>query len=349
MLKPITTNADVKELIDLLEVAKLVVSTLDLDQVLQAILKSALKLTGTSAGSIALYNNHSKELEIHAHRGLSEGFIGNTKWSVRPGGLTEKILNSSKPTVISNTTNKKFFTNPLALNEGIKSMVCVPLKFKDDIIGILYVDDFTPRKFHASELGLLSILSSFAAMSIDHAKLHARTKKMAFTDSLTTLYNHRHFMERLDSELLRAGRYDESFSLMMIDIDDFKKVNDSHGHIFGDKVLHHLGVVLRSSVRETDTAARYGGEEFGVLLPKVSSERAAVMADRIRKRIRTKTLSLMRGKDPLTVSIGVSNYPADGKNRIDLIRKADKALYEAKKRGKDQAVEYRELKKARID
>jgi GAF domain-containing protein len=124
---PNLKSSEVQDLIDLLEVARLVVSTLEMDQVLEEILKSAMKLTGTNAGSIALYRKETQELELHAHKGLSQDFIGNTIWRVRQGGLTDRILKSNEPTVINDTTNKKFFTNPLALKEGIKSIVCVPL------------------------------------------------------------------------------------------------------------------------------------------------------------------------------------------------------------------------------
>src|SRR5512135_3288605 len=114
-MKSSIEKADVQELRDLLEVASLVVSTLDMDQVLDAILKSAMRLTRTSAGSVALYHKDTRELELHAHRGFSPDFIGDTRWKVRRGGLTDKILESKKPTVITDTTNKKFFSNPLAI------------------------------------------------------------------------------------------------------------------------------------------------------------------------------------------------------------------------------------------
>ncbi len=338
-------SSNVQDLIDLLEVARLVVSTLEMDQVLEAILKSAMKLTDTSAGSIALYKKDTQELELHAHRGLSQDFIGNTVWRVRPGGLTDRILKSNKPTVINDTTNKKFFTNPLALKEGIKSIVCVPLAFKDDIIGILYVDDFSPRKFEKSQLNLLSILSSFAAMSIDHARLHENTRKMAFTDGLTGLYNHRHFQEQLEKEISRSSRHKETFSLLMIDIDDFKCINDKFGHTFGDKVLQKLADIFTASIRDSDTPARYGGEEFAVILPRVASEQASLMAQRIRKQVKIKSASLMRKKAPLTISVGVAEYPKDATKRLDLIKRADKALYKAKRLGKDQVVQFHDLER----
>ena len=343
MLKKGSDNKEVQELIDLLDVAKLVVSTLEMDQVLDAILKSAMKLTGTGAGSIALYHKDTEELEIRAHWGFSHDFVGNTRWKVRPGGLTDRILKAKRPTVIDDTTNKKFFTNPVALKEGIKSMVCVPLIFNDDIIGVFYVDDFSPRKFSKSELRLLFILSSFAAMSIDHAKLHDSTRKLAMTDGLTGLFNHRYFQEILDREVARSGRYKETFSLLMLDIDNFKPMNDSYGHQYGDKVLKKLAEILMTSVRDSDAVARYGGEEFTVILPKVGPELASKMAQRICDEVKTKSKKLTRGKQPLTVSIGVSNFPSDAAERFSLIDRADKALYEAKARGKDTVVMYRDL------
>lgn len=341
-------NEEVKELIDLLDVAKMVVSTLDMDQVLDAILKSAMKLTATDAGSIALYDKETGELELRAHRGFSRGFVGDARWKVRKGGLTDKILRTNKPTVITNTTNKKFFTNAVAIKEGIKSMVCVPLVLDKEIIGVFYVDDFNPREFTERELRLLYILSSFASMSIRHARQHDNTMKLAITDGLTGLYNHRHFQEVLEKEVSRATRYNDPFSLLIIDIDNFKQVNDRYGHQFGDKVLKQLSEILMSSCRDSDTVARYGGEEFAIILPKVDSTQATLLTQRIKKDIKHKSAALMEGKSPLTVSIGIATCPADDPSRQGLIEKADKALYTAKARGKNRAVEFRNLKRTEV-
>ncbi len=337
-------DMEVGELADLLTVTRLVVSTIEMDKVLESILESAMRLTNTSAGSIALYNKETHELELHAYKGFSKDFIGNTKWHVRPGGLTDKILHSSKPTVITDTTNKKFFTNPLAIKEGIKSLICVPLTVEKKIIGVLYVDDFKPRNYSRTELKLLSILSTYAAMSIDHAKLLDKTRKLACTDGLTGLYNHRHFQDSLGKELSRAERYKEPLSLMLVDIDDFKLLNDRFGHTFGDTVLRRLAEILMAATRESDTAARYGGEEFAIILPKVNSSQAAAMARRLMEEVGKNMASLMRGKPPLTVSIGISSFPDDSTKPLELIKKADKALYEAKRLGKDRVVLYQEIR-----
>jgi len=341
-------SKEVQELIDLLDVAKLVVSTLEIGKVLEAILKSAMRLTKTSAGSIALYNEETNELELKAHSGFSKDFVGDARWTVREGGLTHRILMSKKPTVITDTTNKEFFSNPIAINEGIKSMVCVPLVLGEEIIGIFYVDDFSPRKFTDRELRLLYILSSFASMSINHARQHDETVRLSITDGLTGLYNHRHFQEVLEAEILRSERYGECFSLLMLDIDDFKPVNDRYGHQFGDAVLKIISETLLRSCRSSDTVARYGGEEFTVILPKVTAKHALLLARRIKTHVAEKTGELMKGKSALTVSIGISNYPSDSKTRHGIVEAADRALYSAKAQGKDRIVEFRKIKRADV-
>jgi len=341
-------NKEVQELIDLLEVAKLVVSTLDIKKVLEAILKSAMRLTDTSAGSIALYNKDTGEMEMKAHSGFSKDFVGDARWKVRKGGLTDRILRSRKPTVITDTTNKEFFSNPIAIKEGIKSMVCVPLVLEDELIGIFYVDDFSPRKFSDRELRLLYILSSFASMSINHARQHDTTVRLSITDGLTGLFNHRHFQEVLEKELSRAERYSETLSLAMLDIDNFKNINDKHGHQFGDKVLKKISDIMTKSCRSSDTVARYGGEEFALILPKVTPRQAVMLSERLKEQITSGSKSLMRGKLPLTVSIGIASFPQDARKRHGLIEKADKALYIAKAAGKDRVVEFGTIKRTDV-
>jgi GAF domain-containing protein len=162
-----------KRLLDIIEASRTVVSHLDLDKVLSVILKKAMEITKTHAGSIALYSPKPGTMRIHAHKGFSRGFIANCEWKVRRGGLTDKLLKTRAVTVISDTTNKKFFSNSIALNEGIKSLVCAPLVYSNEVVGILYVDDFTPRKFTTEDLRTLEILASFASIAINNAQVHS--------------------------------------------------------------------------------------------------------------------------------------------------------------------------------
>jgi diguanylate cyclase (GGDEF)-like protein len=164
--------------------------------------------------------------------------------------------------------------------------------------------------------------------------IYERTERSALTDGLTGLYNHAYFIQALKREVLRARRHDLKLSLAMFDLDDFKKVNDTRGHLEGDHVLVRSAAVIRESLREIDTAARYGGEEFAVLLPETSRAGAHVVADRIRQRIEERFLS--RGSVKQTISGGVSTYPEDATSAEDLLRRADEGLYRSKAAGKNR-------------
>lgn len=331
-------EAQVKALKDLIEVARAVVSTLDLDTVLQAILTSAMRFSETPAGSVALYDDRKMELSLHAHAGLSANFIKTERWDVNPGGLTQKVLSAGEILFIEDTLDTPFFNNPIALNEGIRSLICVPLVIQKRTVGVLYLDDFVPRQFDREKLNLLSVLSSFAAMAIYNAKLHNRTKLMAITDALTGLHNHRYFQQQFPQELGRAKRYQKPLSMIMLDVDDFKKFNDTYGHACGDLVLAAIGEIITMTLRRVDFAFRYGGEEFIVLLPETRLESAIQVAERLRERIERETVTALKGiaSHGVTVSVGVVACPENGSGRDKLFNKVDALLYRAKGEGKNR-------------
>jgi diguanylate cyclase (GGDEF)-like protein len=331
-------HKQIEALRDLIEVAKTVVSTLDLDTLLQAIMVSAMHYSETPAGSVALYDNKKKELALHAHRGLSAEFIKVDRWSVNPGGLTEKILDSGEIFIVGDTHETPFFNNPVAVREGIRALICIPLIFQEEIVGVLYLDDFVPRNFERGKLELLSILSSFAALAIHNARLHNKTKLMAITDFLTGLYNHRYFQQIFNQELGRAKRYSKVMSIIILDVDDFKKFNDRFGHPVGDKVLVSIGEIISKSLRKVDFAFRYGGEEFVLILPETSLEHAILAADRLRERIARETEDAVPEAvgQAITVSVGVACFPDDGTSREDLFKLMDDFLYQAKATGKNR-------------
>lgn len=323
---------------DLIEVAKTVVSTLDLDTLLQAIMASAMHYAETPAGSVALYDSKKKELSLHVHSGLSSEFIKVERWSVTKGGLTEKILATGEILIVEDTGSFSYLKNPVVLGEGIKSLIAVPLLFQDDVVGILYLDDFKPRTFDRGRLELLSILASFAALAINNARLHNRTKLMAITDFLTGLYNHRYFQQILNQELGRARRYHKSLSLVILDIDNFKSFNDRYGHAVGDKVLMAIGDIIQRSLRKVDLAFRYGGEEFVMLLPETTLENAVLTTERLRERIAAEAHHNVPESEGriITVSAGVACYPDNGTSREDLFSHMDSHLYKAKSMGKNR-------------
>jgi len=161
-------------------------------------------------------------------------------------------------------------------------------------------------------------------------------ERLTITDPLTGLYNRRFFQPRLDVEIERAKRYGRVSSLVMLDVDNFKEINDQRGHQFGDRVLAEVGKILKGNVRASDIVCRYGGEEFAVLLPETPLEQAGLAAEKLRTCLKE---GFQEGRDPvaLTVSLGVASYPSPGvADGNDLVRRADAALYEAKGRGRDR-------------
>jgi len=335
-------EAEVHALKDLIGVARTVVSTLDLDQVLQEILTSAMRFAEAPAGSIALYDSVESDLTLHAHKGLTPEFVTTERWELHPGGLTERVVAGGEILFVNDTENTPFSINPITLKEGIRSLVCIPLKVQSRIVGILYLDDFVPREFDREKLKLLDVLASFAAMAIDNAQLHTRTRLMAITDALTGLYNHRYFQQMFGRELSRAKRYHKPLSLIMMDVDDFKKFNDTYGHPHGDKVLGAMGDILAEALRSTDFAFRYGGEEFIVLLPETDFPSALQVAERLRELVEHKSAGELQGIAPhgVTASVGVASFPRDGETRDELLKSVDGLLYRAKECGKNR-VHYR--------
>ncbi|MBJ6724950.1 GGDEF domain-containing protein [Geomesophilobacter sediminis] len=327
----------VKALQDLISVAQAVVSTLDLDAVLQTILTSAMEFADTPAGSIALYNARRRELSLHAHAGLTPEFVHKERWEVTPGGLTERVLAEGVIVSIGDVDNTDYFINPALKQEGIRSLVAVPLKFRNRLVGILYLDDFAPRCFEQSRIDLISVLASFAAMSIQNATLHNQTKLLAITDQLTGLHNHRYFKEYFEQEMVRAKRYQKPLSIIMLDIDNFKAFNDTYGHAVGDVLLSSLGEIIPTSIRSIDIAFRYGGEEFVVLLPDTGLASAIVAAERLREQVRILSAGAMQehGTSGVTVSLGVASFPDNASSCNDLFQVVDQLLYRAKRQGKD--------------
>lgn len=180
-------------------------------------------------------------------------------------------------------------------------------------------------------------------LAIEYALLYERTRQIAITDRLTGLHNFGYFFERLKEEKMRAERYHRLLSLVLFDIDHFKKYNDTNGHPAGNEVLKKIASILKSEAREVDIVARYGGEEMVMVLPETGRKRASELADRIRERIASTDFAHMESQPlkKITVSAGVATYPVDAATEEELIKKADTSLYEAKSGGRNRVVSFR--------
>ena len=197
------------------------------------------------------------------------------------------------------------------------------------------------RPFAPQERELFAYLTSQAAVSVENVDLHETVQRQAVTDELTGLFNHRRFQEVIAAEVERARRYDAEVGLIMLDIDNFKRVNDTYGHLQGDMVLREVARVLRQSAREIDEPARYGGEEMAVALPQTDLDGAYRFAERVRQRIEALELPLLDGDGSLrvTASFGVASLSsAPQSDKEGLVAAADAALYRAKRSGKNRTV-----------
>lgn len=214
----------------------------------------------------------------------------------------------------------------------------MPIVLNDKITGLVHLSRVEDVTFNRPDFNKLSQFTAIFVTSIKNALIHKRTEKLAFTDPLTGLYNHRYFQESLHQEFIRSRRYEKPLSLMIIDIDHFKKFNDTWGHLTGDKVLIHVGEAFIRSVRsQIDTVARYGGEEFAILLPETPLAGARLFAERVRSAVESNPVHSDGKILPVTISIGVAcTLVTNCEKTSDLIAAADTALYAAKDSGRNQ-------------
>jgi diguanylate cyclase (GGDEF)-like protein len=217
-----------------------------------------------------------------------------------------------------------------------EALISVPLTARDSVMGVLSIYRLGEHaQFDAEEFELAKRFGDAAALALDNAKTRARLELQAQTDSLTGLYNHRYFHEHVRSELTRASRNRESVALLMLDIDDFKRINDIYGHGVGDQVLRELADQLKGAVRASDLVCRLGGEEFGVVMGSSRVEDAVSLANRLTERLQELEFGAA-GK--ITVSVGTTEGPRDASNPRELIACAEAAMMTAKARGKDLIV-----------
>jgi two-component system cell cycle response regulator len=248
-------------------------------------------------------------------------------------GLVGQVADTGQPACWSEGPS------PLAAAEpGGTTALAVPVRARGRLYGVLSVYRQAGPRFGADELGDVLGLARQAGAAIDNTYLHEEARRLSLTDGLTGLWNRRQFELRAAQELERAVRFGERFSLVLVDIDDFKAVNDTHGHLVGDAVLVELAQRLVAHTREVDTVARFGGEEFVLLLPQTDILGAVRVAEKVRDEVATNPVVTDAGALPVTLSAGVACHPDDGTSIEALLGAADEALYSAKAAGKNRVV-----------
>jgi diguanylate cyclase (GGDEF)-like protein len=235
------------------------------------------------------------------------------------------------------------FDTTSRLTEQLRSFSCWPLATGEKFIGAFFLGSRRAHAFSEFHRNILDTLTNQVALVMDNAILHRQISNLARTDGLTGLLNHRTFMEKLAEEYKRLDREPRPFSILLMDIDKFKGVNDKYGHPVGDVAIRTVAKVLKETARGSDFVARYGGEEFAVGMVDTDSRGALQMGERIRKLLeKTLVTRVHDGELRVTVSIGVSSLPEDTKNVADLVTLADNAMYQAKRSGRNRVCLHRD-------
>ncbi len=317
----------------------------DLKRLLQVIMQKALGTLDAEKGSIMLYDYADNALQVRIVSGLQdkklEDAINNGGVQCAKIGVGEGIAGTvflEKKPIITNlgSADPRFIVKEVLSNTN--SLLCVPLIVKGEVIGVINITNKKNNKlFNQKDLEFITSLANQVAIAIDNAKLY----EFATKDGMTKLYIYRHFITLLENEIRRCQRYNRNMSLIMMDIDNFKRINDTYGHLTGDAILKNFASVLQETIRTIDVPARYGGEEFVVILPETNKNDAVAIAERIRKNIE-KIVVKVGNNDEIspTVSVGIAQYATDGQEAKELINAADTALYFSKHNGKNMTAIY---------
>ena len=325
----------VKDLQALNELGRTICSSLLADDLVPTLADRTLAVVERGqAVVVQVWNDESAAFETYVH--AVPGFDASTLHKPVIDSLTAWAVDNHA-TFVSHRLQSPRESVHLSLCDGHKldehSWLGVPVQVYEETIGVLLIFAEQQEAFKPSDVGLLQMISQQAAVALKNSRLYV----MATVDGLTRLYARRYFDRRLAEEVARAQRYSTNFSLMLIDFDDFKTVNDTYGHAVGDAVLRKIGEVLLAEVRALDIAARYGGDEFAIILPEVNWRGAVILAQRIQQRARRETVRAGDNLVSITLSIGLASFPEHAsKSPAQLIAAADTALYSAKSKGKDQ-------------
>jgi diguanylate cyclase (GGDEF)-like protein len=295
------------------EITEVIHSSLDFDAIGALVLEIIQKVIDVPACSLLVLDKEKAETLFSASAGLAD---------VATARAVDRVVDGTGGTV--------------ELESGLFS--CLTVLDHGQMMVVFCAEAEQIENMRVEDRLVLQAVASELAVAVENSQLYKLTKRLSITDELTGLYIYRYLQQRLEDEYERARRYDRPLSLLMLDADDFKKFNDSFGHVAGDVALAELGAIVKTTVREIDIPARYGGEEFSVILPETDAAGAFVVAEKVREAIATHKFADADGdrNQQLTVSIGLATYPVHADDREALLRQADDALYTAKHLGRDR-------------
>jgi diguanylate cyclase (GGDEF)-like protein len=327
----------VEELSIFHQVGKALTSTLDLQEVLTLIMGKISELLQPTTWSLLLIDDKRQELLFQIAVGKDSEKIQDSRIKVGQG-IAGWVAQHGEPVVCNDVSKDPRFSADAdgMVHSQIKSVVCVPLSSKERTLGVIELINCFEGTFPEEDFSMLTSLADYAAIAIENAMYVRKIQELTITDDCTNLYNSRYFNYMIDAELSRSKRYNYKFAVIFFDLDRFKSVNDTHGHLCGSRLLREIGDVVRRHLRDIDTAYRYGGDEFILLLPQTSKENALLVARRLCDLLNRTSIQLDDGiVVKITASFGVAAFPDDATSKVELVRLADQAMYRVKNRSRN--------------
>jgi diguanylate cyclase (GGDEF)-like protein len=312
------------------EVGKALFSTLDLQKILQTIMEKISDLLQPDTWSLLMLDESTRELYFEIAIGAGAEKLRDVRLKLGEG-VAGWVAQHGEPLLVENASIDPRFTPRLdeATHTETRSIICVPIKAHSHVLGVIELVNALGRpSFGAEDIPILKSLADYAAIALENARYVQRIHELTITDDCTALYNARHLNFVLDTEIYRSNRYGYEFSVVFIDLDHFKQVNDVHGHLVGSKLLWMIGDDIKAHLRMIDYAFRYGGDEFVVMLPQTCKENALMVVRRLRELLNNRVFFAEEKLNiRVTASFGVSSFPVDGRTRKELLRRADEAMY----------------------
>ncbi len=321
----------VAEYYTLQHVSQVINTTLDIKELLKDVNDIIIGVMGVSHSTLLLYDENKNKLKISITSVVSSAELAVLMDNINNNCLHEVIQKEEE--LVENNVDPDVYT--FARGRDVKSFICAPVSTKSRKLGLILAEHKFINAFTENNARILSIIGQQVGFAMENAELYRQMKELAITDGLTGIYNRHYFHDRLQVEFKYSseGKYD--LSLLICDIDHFKRFNDTYGHLFGDKVLISIVNLLKECIRNTDIFARFGGEEFILLLPRTNLKQAYEKADMLREKVSKAIIKDELVSVNVTVSFGVSSFPLTASTENELIRAADDALYEAKNSGRN--------------
>ncbi len=318
------------------DVAKALTSSLNLDSILQTIMEKMAEYFRPDTWSLLMVDDKD-EMYFAIAVGTASESLKNVRLKVGEGIAGHVAKYGEKVIVPDVRTDQRFSERVDAVTQlETRSIICVPLKSKLRVLGVIQLVNVDMNHFGDQESFFLQSICEYAAIAIENARSVEKIQELTITDDCTGLYNARHLYKTLETEVYRSSRFSYEFSVVFLDLDHFKQVNDTHGHLVGSKLLAEIGYLIKAQLRLIDFAFRYGGDEFVVLLPQTGKDSALVVARRLRDSLRASVFCKEEGLNlNVRASMGLATYPHDAQIPHDIIRQADEMMYVVKNSTRD--------------